>query len=199
MARAPRPVGLAAASAPALVLPRASRGFSTQPPAIFPVRSRRLPPPAAPLAPAAPARRAGPARARASRCSGAAGPSGGGVAPAMPSANAKWYRLPNEGLLVLSEGDITSWSGDAVVNAGAHALGRPGGRVVGGGSSAWSALGLGVRSRPKAAARAVRLAAAATHQHRLRAASAGEGAERWWLPTGALAPAAAPSPRPRSQ
>lgn len=35
----------------------------------------------------------------------------------MPSANAKWYRLPNEGLLVLSEGDLTVWSGDAVVNA----------------------------------------------------------------------------------
>ena len=36
----------------------------------------------------------------------------------MPSANAKWYRMPNEGLLVLSEGDITTWSGDAIVNAG---------------------------------------------------------------------------------
>ncbi|KAI8476825.1 MAG: hypothetical protein J3K34DRAFT_399569 [Monoraphidium minutum] len=35
----------------------------------------------------------------------------------MPSASAKWFRLPNEGLLVLGEGDITSWSGDAVVNA----------------------------------------------------------------------------------
>lgn len=35
----------------------------------------------------------------------------------MPSANAKWYKLPNEGLLVLSEGDITVWSGDAMVNA----------------------------------------------------------------------------------
>lgn len=40
---------------------------------------------------------------------------------AMPSANAKWYRMPNEGLLVLSEGDITQWSGDAIVNAGAAA------------------------------------------------------------------------------
>lgn len=35
----------------------------------------------------------------------------------MPSANARWYRLPNEGLLVLSEGDISAWSGDAIVNA----------------------------------------------------------------------------------
>lgn len=35
----------------------------------------------------------------------------------MPSASARWYRLPNEGLLVLSEGDLASWSGDAIVNA----------------------------------------------------------------------------------
>lgn len=36
----------------------------------------------------------------------------------MPSASAVWYKLSNEGLLVLSEGDITQWSGDAIVNAG---------------------------------------------------------------------------------
>eukprot|EP00879_Flechtneria_rotunda_P006495 GHRR01006825.1.p1 GENE.GHRR01006825.1~~GHRR01006825.1.p1 ORF type:complete len:308 (+),score=118.70 GHRR01006825.1:274-1197(+) len=34
----------------------------------------------------------------------------------MPSANARWYRL-GEALLVLSQGDITTWSGDALVNA----------------------------------------------------------------------------------
>jgi hypothetical protein len=51
----------------------------------------------------------------------------------MPSANAKWYRLPNDGLLVLSEGDITTWSGDAIVNAG-----EGGGRVKkGGGAQKW--------------------------------------------------------------
>ncbi|GBF98924.1 appr-1-p processing enzyme family [Raphidocelis subcapitata] len=70
------------------------------------------PPGTARPAPAELHRRAGPAHARSS-----AGASGSGRAPAMPSANAKWYRLPNEGLLVLSEGDITSWSGDAIVNA----------------------------------------------------------------------------------
>ena len=36
----------------------------------------------------------------------------------MPSASAKLYRLPNDGLLVLGEGDIKSWSDDAIVNAG---------------------------------------------------------------------------------
>lgn len=35
----------------------------------------------------------------------------------MPSANARWYKV-GDALLVLSEGDITQWSGDAVVNAG---------------------------------------------------------------------------------
>ena len=35
----------------------------------------------------------------------------------MPSANARWYKV-GDALLVLSEGDITAWSGDAVVNAG---------------------------------------------------------------------------------
>ena len=35
----------------------------------------------------------------------------------MPSANAHWYKL-GEALLVLSQGDITTWSGDALVNAG---------------------------------------------------------------------------------
>jgi hypothetical protein len=50
----------------------------------------------------------------------------------MPSANAKWYRLPNEGLLVLSEGDLTVWSGDAVVNAGAPAW-----------AAIWWSVGLG--------------------------------------------------------
>jgi len=34
----------------------------------------------------------------------------------MPSANAHWYKL-GEALLVLSQGDITTWSGDALVNA----------------------------------------------------------------------------------
>lgn len=35
----------------------------------------------------------------------------------MPSANARWYKV-GDALLVLSEGDITQWSGDALVNAG---------------------------------------------------------------------------------
>eukprot|EP00882_Tetradesmus_deserticola_P014386 GHRQ01015298.1.p1 GENE.GHRQ01015298.1~~GHRQ01015298.1.p1 ORF type:complete len:249 (+),score=98.63 GHRQ01015298.1:310-1056(+) len=34
----------------------------------------------------------------------------------MPSANARWYKV-GEALLVLSQGDITQWSGDALVNA----------------------------------------------------------------------------------
>jgi O-acetyl-ADP-ribose deacetylase (regulator of RNase III) len=55
----------------------------------------------------------------------------------MPSANAKWYRLPNDGLLVLSEGDITSWSGDAIVNAGGRAAaGGPAGRRAAAGGRA---------------------------------------------------------------
>lgn len=35
----------------------------------------------------------------------------------MPSANARWYKI-GDALLVLSQGDITQWSGDALVNAG---------------------------------------------------------------------------------
>lgn len=35
----------------------------------------------------------------------------------MPSANARWYKI-GDALLVLSQGDITQWSGDAIVNAG---------------------------------------------------------------------------------
>jgi hypothetical protein len=35
----------------------------------------------------------------------------------MPSANALWYKV-GDALLVLSMGDITAWSGDAIVNAG---------------------------------------------------------------------------------
>jgi len=35
----------------------------------------------------------------------------------MPSANARWYRLGDSAMLVLSVGDITQWSGDAIVNA----------------------------------------------------------------------------------
>jgi hypothetical protein len=35
----------------------------------------------------------------------------------MPSANARWYKV-GDALLVLSQGDITQWSGDAIVNAG---------------------------------------------------------------------------------
>jgi hypothetical protein len=35
----------------------------------------------------------------------------------MPSANARWYKV-GDALLVLSQGDITQWSGDALVNAG---------------------------------------------------------------------------------
>jgi len=35
----------------------------------------------------------------------------------MPSANARWYKV-GDALVVLSQGDITSWSGDAIVNAG---------------------------------------------------------------------------------
>lgn len=34
----------------------------------------------------------------------------------MPSANARWYKV-GDALVVLSQGDITSWSGDAIVNA----------------------------------------------------------------------------------
>eukprot|EP00775_Hariotina_reticulata_P009947 gene9947-10102_t len=34
----------------------------------------------------------------------------------MPSANARWYKV-GDALLVLSQGDITTWSGDALVNA----------------------------------------------------------------------------------
>ncbi|WIA30970.1 hypothetical protein OEZ86_001018 [Tetradesmus obliquus] len=34
----------------------------------------------------------------------------------MPSANARWYKV-GDALLVLSQGDITQWSGDALVNA----------------------------------------------------------------------------------
>lgn len=34
----------------------------------------------------------------------------------MPSANARWYKV-GDALLVLSQGDITQWSGDAIVNA----------------------------------------------------------------------------------
>ena len=38
----------------------------------------------------------------------------------MPSANALWFKVPTgDALLVLSMGDITAWSGDAIVNAGA--------------------------------------------------------------------------------
>jgi hypothetical protein len=37
----------------------------------------------------------------------------------MPSANARWYKV-GDALLVLSQGDITAWSGDALVNAGEH-------------------------------------------------------------------------------
>lgn len=39
----------------------------------------------------------------------------------MPSANARWYKI-GEALLVLSQGDITQWSGDALVNAGWQAV-----------------------------------------------------------------------------
>jgi hypothetical protein len=35
----------------------------------------------------------------------------------MPSANARWYKV-GDALVVLSQGDITQWSGDALVNAG---------------------------------------------------------------------------------
>jgi O-acetyl-ADP-ribose deacetylase (regulator of RNase III) len=35
----------------------------------------------------------------------------------MPSANARWYRLGDSAMVVLSVGDITQWSGDAIVNA----------------------------------------------------------------------------------
>jgi hypothetical protein len=38
-------------------------------------------------------------------------------ASSMPSANARWYKV-GDALLVLSQGDITQWSGDALVNAG---------------------------------------------------------------------------------
>eukprot|EP00878_Enallax_costatus_P009036 GHUV01009448.1.p1 GENE.GHUV01009448.1~~GHUV01009448.1.p1 ORF type:complete len:309 (+),score=83.54 GHUV01009448.1:300-1226(+) len=34
----------------------------------------------------------------------------------MPSANARWYKI-GDALLVVSQGDITQWSGDALVNA----------------------------------------------------------------------------------
>lgn len=35
----------------------------------------------------------------------------------MPSANARWYKV-GDALVVLSQGDIAQWSGDALVNAG---------------------------------------------------------------------------------
>lgn len=35
----------------------------------------------------------------------------------MPSTNARWFRV-DESMLVLSMGDLTTWSGDALVNAG---------------------------------------------------------------------------------
>lgn len=41
---------------------------------------------------------------------------GSSSAARMPSANARWYKI-GDALLVLSEGDITQWSGDAIVNA----------------------------------------------------------------------------------
>jgi hypothetical protein len=63
----------------------------------------------------------------------------------MPSANARWYKV-GDALLVLSQGDITAWSGDALVNAGAASEGGVVGAVLGwlgrlGGLSAAAGVG----------------------------------------------------------